>query len=157
MIRRPPRSTLFPYTTLFRSLHDQLSDAAAVEHAWPAVGDQLQRAGQLGLHEPWAGRRFLPLHEELRGGGGEAAEAFRRQPDLTAARKVELVPLPCQPDGGREQLPPRQLPELAMGFEHSRHAAWYADREVASERRRRHVAGGIHVHVVAGAPRGGLP
>src|SRR3989454_9990911 len=22
MIRRPPRSTLFPYTTLFRSLHD---------------------------------------------------------------------------------------------------------------------------------------
>ena len=25
MIRRPPRSTLFPYTTLFRSLQDQLS------------------------------------------------------------------------------------------------------------------------------------
>src|SRR5947208_10442568 len=24
MIRRPPRSTLFPYTTLFRSCHDQL-------------------------------------------------------------------------------------------------------------------------------------
>src|SRR5256885_8253457 len=24
MIRRPPRSTLFPYTTLFRSLHDPL-------------------------------------------------------------------------------------------------------------------------------------
>src|SRR5256885_9317843 len=25
MIRRPPRSTLFPYTTLFRSLHDALA------------------------------------------------------------------------------------------------------------------------------------
>src|SRR5258708_22407500 len=25
MIRRPPRSTLFPYTTLFRSAHDFLS------------------------------------------------------------------------------------------------------------------------------------
>src|SRR5688572_32129860 len=24
MIRRPPRSTLFPYTTLFRSRHDQV-------------------------------------------------------------------------------------------------------------------------------------
>src|SRR5256886_5914982 len=24
MIRRPPRSTLFPYTTLFRSVHDDL-------------------------------------------------------------------------------------------------------------------------------------
>src|SRR5690349_24157990 len=26
MIRRPPRSTLFPYTTLFRSFHDIASD-----------------------------------------------------------------------------------------------------------------------------------
>src|SRR5256885_9076438 len=26
MIRRPPRSTLFPYTTLFRSLDDKLAD-----------------------------------------------------------------------------------------------------------------------------------
>src|SRR3712207_7003863 len=29
MIRRPPRSTLFPYTTLFRSFH-QLDEAAEV-------------------------------------------------------------------------------------------------------------------------------
>src|SRR2546426_6558913 len=28
MIRRPPRSTLFPYTTLFRSQHDQPTDIA---------------------------------------------------------------------------------------------------------------------------------
>src|SRR2546430_13444408 len=27
MIRRPPRSTLFPYTTLFRSLHDRIARA----------------------------------------------------------------------------------------------------------------------------------
>src|SRR3712207_7664189 len=32
MIRRPPRSTLFPYTTLFRSDHAlELEDAALVE------------------------------------------------------------------------------------------------------------------------------
>src|SRR3712207_9002083 len=31
MIRRPPRSTLFPYTTLFRS--DEGADADACEHA----------------------------------------------------------------------------------------------------------------------------
>src|SRR2546429_4487693 len=30
MIRRPPRSTLFPYTTLFRSSHEQ---AAGVGHS----------------------------------------------------------------------------------------------------------------------------
>src|SRR2546422_5536049 len=31
MIRRPPRSTLFPYTTLFRSLDDERVDAALEE------------------------------------------------------------------------------------------------------------------------------
>src|SRR3989442_7035310 len=30
MIRRPPRSTLFPYTTLFRSPHDAARTAEAV-------------------------------------------------------------------------------------------------------------------------------
>src|SRR5256885_5476459 len=29
MIRRPPRSTLFPYTTLFRSLRDAVTDAVS--------------------------------------------------------------------------------------------------------------------------------
>src|SRR3712207_8181145 len=29
MIRRPPRSTLFPYTTLFRSAHDRLERRVA--------------------------------------------------------------------------------------------------------------------------------
>src|SRR3989442_3061328 len=31
MIRRPPRSTLFPYTTLFRSLFTGLSELATLE------------------------------------------------------------------------------------------------------------------------------
>src|SRR5258708_22381351 len=31
MIRRPPRSTLFPYTTLFRSLSTGLAETAAAE------------------------------------------------------------------------------------------------------------------------------
>src|SRR2546426_8430709 len=32
MIRRPPRSTLFPYTTLFRSRRDQRDDGAVGRH-----------------------------------------------------------------------------------------------------------------------------
>src|SRR2546429_6326369 len=32
MIRRPPRSTLFPYTTLFRSLAGQRTGKRGVEH-----------------------------------------------------------------------------------------------------------------------------
>src|SRR3712207_8063808 len=38
MIRRPPRSTLFPYTTLFRSLGDAAAESGRreVHHAPPA-------------------------------------------------------------------------------------------------------------------------
>src|SRR2546425_9686284 len=32
MIRRPPRSTLFPYTTLFRSGHEQQRQGGGHEH-----------------------------------------------------------------------------------------------------------------------------
>src|SRR5690348_17531489 len=45
MLRRPPRSTLFPYTTLFRSL---LGD---VEGDHPRIGQRMDRAfdARLGL------------------------------------------------------------------------------------------------------------
>src|SRR2546427_4476831 len=32
MIRRPPRSTLFPYTTLFRSAHEPLARQEPIAH-----------------------------------------------------------------------------------------------------------------------------
>src|SRR5260221_9212475 len=37
MIRRPPRSTLFPYTTLFRSVHTNLGRAPLSEAALARV------------------------------------------------------------------------------------------------------------------------
>src|SRR3712207_7053441 len=33
MIRRPPRSTLFPYTTLFRSRHEGMHPSGQLQHA----------------------------------------------------------------------------------------------------------------------------
>src|SRR2546430_11727387 len=39
MIRRPPRSTLFPYTTLFGSLPDLSESAVQVDHIAAAVLD----------------------------------------------------------------------------------------------------------------------
>src|SRR5256885_9873989 len=42
MIRRPPRSTLFPYTTLFRSAHVHV-------HAWRLVSPDRQHAVSVGL------------------------------------------------------------------------------------------------------------
>src|SRR3712207_7572721 len=45
MIRRPPRSTLFPYTTLFRSLiqpqREDLAVPAVVHHERPAAPEAL--------------------------------------------------------------------------------------------------------------------
>src|SRR2546428_2833219 len=53
MIRRPPRSTLFPYTTLFRSGHaDPGEDEASEdEHAQDAGRAEPGQAGQPGRSE----------------------------------------------------------------------------------------------------------
>src|SRR3712207_8320174 len=51
MIRRPPRSTLFPYTTLFRSPEqraEQLADQRAAALAVGAVGDRQAEDGEDG-------------------------------------------------------------------------------------------------------------
>src|SRR5687767_15407078 len=47
MIRRPPRSTLFPYTTLFRSQHRHHHDGAGGEDRRPGA---LGRAAHRGVH-----------------------------------------------------------------------------------------------------------
>src|SRR2546429_6759308 len=44
MIRRPPRSTLFPYTTLFRSL--PTGDRTAVGHRFPADRQDAHRVSR---------------------------------------------------------------------------------------------------------------
>src|SRR5258707_5687438 len=51
MIRRPPRSTLFPYTTLFRSRHRAASDARATAQLLLRLLDQLEAQGVRTLLE----------------------------------------------------------------------------------------------------------
>src|SRR2546430_5757480 len=53
MIRRPPRSTLFPYTTLFRSPHPRSSVAAAANGRFRASS---RRAGDIGIADHAARR-----------------------------------------------------------------------------------------------------
>src|SRR2546430_9927261 len=53
MIRRPPRSTLFPYTTLFRSVRDGLPDTGR---------EAALRGGSSGIHHGLAVN--LPRSEE---------------------------------------------------------------------------------------------
>src|SRR2546422_1713552 len=87
MIRRPPRSTLFPYTTLFRSQcygvsrasADRLERVTALRTAPPPIARQSAVVavahGRLALWTSGAALR-LPLED---GGGGEACRpALRR-------------------------------------------------------------------------------
>src|SRR5258708_26426513 len=46
MIRRPPRSTLFPYTTLFRSLDREFQRLYPEQYAATVSGDQMYRDTQ---------------------------------------------------------------------------------------------------------------
>src|SRR5690554_7447727 len=64
MLRRPPRSTLFPYTTLFRSLGevDQVSVAVACEVELLRLHERLQH-GRVRAFDPsrrLVGERFEP-------------------------------------------------------------------------------------------------
>src|SRR2546430_13399546 len=67
MIRRPPRSTLFPYTTLFRSRDRNELTAAAFDHAKAGA----PRTGVEPQH-PYTERRAA-----LRGGGLKRAPGPR--------------------------------------------------------------------------------
>src|SRR3712207_8481716 len=60
MIRRPPRSTLFPYTTLFRSL---------LQRVLAAVEDEVVGEGALLLHDLAVGRDVVGVdHREVQAG-----------------------------------------------------------------------------------------
>src|SRR3712207_7990799 len=69
MIRRPPRSTLFPYTTLFRSLVRR--DAAARTRHWRRAGSLLEthmtgRFTAIGVGSGLEGLVFLLVQPEDR-------------------------------------------------------------------------------------------
>src|SRR2546426_7800264 len=73
MIRRPPRSTLFPYTTLFRSLQqrglellvERLVDAPAREQRGDGGVEHLPRARKASLEARRPGKRSEEHTSEL--------------------------------------------------------------------------------------------
>src|SRR2546423_10504178 len=76
MIRRPPRSTLFPYTTLFRSLSQQSEPwdgpAALVFSDGDFVGAKLDRNGLRPM-------RYTLTHDGLLIAGSETAISKRSE------------------------------------------------------------------------------
>src|SRR3712207_7036462 len=80
MIRRPPRSTLFPYTTLFRSQHllgdgDVAVDVAAEEILAPGGGQAELDRVDLELPDPVG----ADVQQGRGGGGGQLVEAVRSE------------------------------------------------------------------------------
>src|SRR2546430_12976787 len=85
MIRRPPRSTLFPYTTLFRSilavfLAEEQSILLNVTTQFLGRGDAQLVAGRI---EDDAGQTVLDF------GAGQAAENLERQERRIGGRSEE--------------------------------------------------------------------
>src|SRR6266511_6276075 len=99
MIRRPPRSTLFPYTTLFRS--DPAADPLDVV---PRLG---HHRGRLEQH-PDIGERRIQSHGELRGDPvllpGEAVQSLDAV--LGVAAVAAHVPLTDRATGTRLRVGP---------------------------------------------------
>src|SRR5256886_6461190 len=79
MIRRPPRSTLFPYTTLFRSpgvlrVYADLMSAARAQrdfHQRRRPAEELHRTKLADRGFAGSGRTHGPLASDPRIGGGE--------------------------------------------------------------------------------------
>src|SRR5256885_10866936 len=88
MIRRPPRSTLFPYTTLFRSSDDSLDFVADERRLGKAIAADLRE-----------GKRTLPLIAMLeRVGEAEAGRvrAMLRRRALRSEEHTPELPSPCK-------------------------------------------------------------
>src|SRR3712207_8967815 len=76
MIRRPPRSTLFPYTTLFRSVHVHGEARDLLE---PVLGHEA------GVGGGAAGDQGQAVHGcEVDAGGGQADGAVLRSEEHTS-------------------------------------------------------------------------
>src|SRR5256885_15154738 len=90
MIRRPPRSTLFPYTTLFRSLQGTLQES--VQSGFSKTQDTLQTGlgtatDVLGKTTKTAGKRLKKVTEnvkDVQDSLQDRIEAYQRSEEHTS-------------------------------------------------------------------------
>src|SRR3712207_8493359 len=97
MIRRPPRSTLFPYTTLFRSLDYCLSAAQDHEQPLVAFGMPVVRAacGLAGREHHVADRKSTRLNSS-HANISYAVFCLKKKHQLGLLRIRTSLPLPSR-------------------------------------------------------------
>src|SRR5258708_19019089 len=79
MIRRPPRPTLFPYTTLFRSVRQQIEEYGGYLPALTSVIPQLATIGRVIRRSTSSGIRRADTGEPIAAAGGAADDATRSE------------------------------------------------------------------------------
>src|SRR2546430_4297533 len=93
MIRRPPRSTLFPYTTLFRSTSGSIFDAGKLRQQLAEI--EKQAADPNLWSNPQKSQQVMREKKRLEEGLSTEAELIRRSDDISAyfelAREGEVV------------------------------------------------------------------
>src|SRR3989449_5895432 len=121
MIRRPPRSTLFPYTTLFRSLTTRPLDRALVAHEPNAVlagsrGPREEHGDQsAGIVEPQR-RRVFHLVTGVAQAAGPRAHARRHAGDVEQlVDEMRAVVQQHAAPAGCARSPPRRPVRHATG------------------------------------------
>src|SRR2546426_10110748 len=96
MIRRPPRSTLFPYTTLFRSRGGDPAARARREKPRAAGGgDRVVRAGP-GARSRFERRVVLPRRDLLQQGPERRGAAGAREGGRAEPRQREIGRASCR-------------------------------------------------------------
>src|SRR2546425_9835792 len=94
MIRRPPRSTLFPYTTLFRSL-GQAGSKLAVSYgaSWQREAEATSLAGDFGPSHTDFGRPSAAVFTELQSRVGPRLSVLTgARLEKVQAMRAELLP-----------------------------------------------------------------
>src|SRR2546430_14605172 len=100
MIRRPPRSTLFPYTTLFRS--SDLEERQPVRGRRAAAHDRGGGALALRVREEVMGVEALALERDEQGAGWQVSRVGRdaAEREIRGSADAECLRDPCAgPDG----------------------------------------------------------
>src|SRR3989442_15320830 len=111
MIRRPPRSTLFPYTTLFRSARGVEQDVAELE----AVAERGEGEGIAVGHLPAAHVALCVAGLQVHGGGGARTGRAAGGEDEGEKRPHPLTPSPLHGEGERWDRPSFPLSATRRG------------------------------------------
>ena len=114
--------------------HDLFPDGAAVEGIGPLQRDELQRAGQVLLHQAVAGLERCAVPPEDGTGGGPPAHRVGLGLQRAGQRRADRIAFLGQLDGGGHDLGQREPAPFLLGMGQAGHGAGHAHGSMGVER-----------------------